>query len=131
MEKKACLDFQSAVDQYLVRHRSVVDVMTKYQEATARVNRAVAKAVTECGCVSITAEKQKFPADAEFSKLRLFMSSHLSGEMCETCREVLTTELGHSLFYLTALCSITGLDLQTILREETRNVKTLGIFHLS
>ena len=131
MQEKSCLDFQTAVDQYLIRHRSIIDVLTKYQEATARVNRAVAKAVTECGCVSIAAERQKIPADAEYSKLRLFMSSHLSGDLCETCRDVLANELGHSLFYLTALCNLTGLDLQTVLQRETKNVKTLGIFHLS
>jgi hypothetical protein len=131
MQQKSCLDFQTAVDQYLVRHRSIIDVLTKYQEATARVNRAVAKAVTECGCVSIAAERQKFPNDAQFNELRSFMSSHLPGELCTNCRDVLAKELGHSLFYLTALCSVTGLDLQTVLLRETKNVQTLGIFHLS
>ena len=131
MQEKSCVDFQTAVDEYLIRHRSILDVLTKHQEATARVNRAVAKAVTECGCISIVAERQKIPADAEYNKLKFFMSSHLSGELCENCREVLVNELGHSLFYLTALCNLTGLDLQSVPQHETKNVRTLGIFNLS
>ena len=131
MQEKSCVDFQTAVDEYLIRHRSILDVLTKQQEASARVNRAVAKAVTECGCISITAERQKIPADAEYNNLRFFMSSHLSGELCENCHEILVNELGHSLFYLTALCNLTGLDLQTVLQHETKNVRTLGIFNLS
>lgn len=131
MQEKSCIEFQAAVDEYLIRHRSILDVLSKNQEASARVNRAVAKAVTECGCISITAERQKVPADAEFSNLKAFMSSHLAGELCENCREVLINELGHSLFYLAALCNLTGLDLQTVLQHETKSVRTLGIFNLS
>ena len=59
------------------------------------------------------------------------MSSHLSGDLCENCRDVLINEMGHSLFYLTALCNLTGLDLQTVLQHETKSVRTLGIFNLS
>ena len=131
LQEKSCIDFQTAVEEYLIRHRSILDVLTKHQEATARVNRAVAKAVTECGCISITAERQRIPVDAEYNNLKSFMSSHLDGELCENCRDILINELGHSLFYLTALCNLTGLDLQTVLQHETRNVRTLGIFNLS
>ena len=131
MQEKSCIDFQTAVEDYLIRHRSVLDVLTKQQEASSRVNRALVKAVTECGCISIAAGRQKIPADAEFNNLKSFMSSHLSGELCENCRDVLVNELGHSLFYLTALCNLTGLDLQTVLLHETKNVRTLGIFNLS
>ena len=131
MQEKSCIDFQTAVEDYLIRHRSVLDVLTKQQEASSRVNRALVKAVTECGCISIIAERQKVPVDAEFNNLKSFMSSHLSGELCENCRDVLVNELGHSLFYLTALCNLTGLDLQAVLQQETKNVRTLGIFNLS
>lgn len=131
MQEKSCIEFQTAVDEYLIRHRSILDVLSKHQEAAARVNRAVAKAVTECGCISITAERQKIPADAEYNNLKSFMSSHLTGDLCENCREVLVNELGHSLFYVAALCNLTGLDLQTVLQHETKSVRTLGIFNLS
>lgn len=130
MQDKRCNDFQSAVDEYLIRHRSALDVLTKYQESTARVNRAFAKAVTECGCVQLNASRQKVPANTEFRDLKNFMSSHLSGEPCDQCKEVLTTELGHSLFYLAALCNMSGLNLADVIKDECKKVTTLGLYHL-
>lgn len=130
MDEK-CSDFQAAVDDYLIRHRSILDIMTKYQEASARVNRAFAKTVTECGCVTVNATRQQAPADIEYSNLKQFMSSHLSGEPCEQCKEVLTKELGHSLFYLAALCNLSGISLNEVMRRECNMVNTLGFFHLS
>lgn len=131
MPEKRCQDFQSAVDNYLIRHRSILDVLTKYQESAARVNRAFAKSVTECGCVQINAARQQVPADAEFRDLKNFMSSHLSGEPCDHCKEVLTKELGHSIFYLAALCNMSGLQFFDIINNEYKQVTTLGLFHLS
>lgn len=131
MADKCCRDFQLAVDQYLIRHRSILDVLTKYQESNARVSRAFAKAVTECGCVDIKANRQKIPHEAEYSELLKFMSSHLSGEPCSNCKEVLSKEIGHNLFYLAALCNFSGIDIHDILVQELKNLKTLGAFHLS
>jgi len=131
MNDKCCHNFQSAVDKYLIRHRSVLDVLSKHQEAAARVNRAFVKAVTECGCVSISAERQKIPPDAQYSELREYMSSHISGELCQNCREVLAKELGHNMFYLAALCNLSGLELRDIIHQEMNNIITLGVFHLS
>ena len=130
MLEKRCQDFQSAVDEYLIRHRSALDVLTKYQESAARVNRAFAKTVTECGCVQMHANRQKVPSDAEFRDLKSFMSTHLSNEPCEQCKEVLTTELGHSIFYLAALCNMSGINLADVINDEYNKVTTLGLFHL-
>jgi hypothetical protein len=130
VDDKCCTDFQEAVDECLIRHRSVLDVLTKYQEAAARVNRAVAKAVTECGCVEISAVRQQAPAEIEYSDLKNFVSAHISGEPCEHCKEILTTELGHSLFYTAALCNLLGLKLHDVVRQEHRNISTLGVYHL-
>lgn len=131
MHEKICSDFQAAVDKYLIRHRSVVDIMTKYQEASARVNRAVAKSVTECGCITVNAGRQQAPENIDYSSLKDYMSSHLSGEPCEHCKEVLAKELGHSLFYLAALCNLSGLKLHEVMRQEHNTISTLGCFHLS
>ena len=53
-------NFQNDVDDSLLRHKSILDILTKYSESSARVNRAVAKAVTNCGCIKINADKQSF-----------------------------------------------------------------------
>jgi len=131
MSDNCCDDFQLAVSDYLIRHRSVIDILTKYQEATAKVNRAFAKAVTECGCLEIKAGRQRLPAEVEYSELKQYMSSHLSGEPCEHCKEIISSELGHSLFYMTALCNLLGLNVHDIMQHECNTVTTLGIFHLS
>ncbi len=131
MADKCCDNFQAAVDQYLIRHKSVLDVLTKYQESTARVNRACAKAVTECGCIQVTASRQNFPNDVSYRELSDYTSSHITGELCENCKEILTTEIGHSLFYLTALCNLTELKMSDVMERELKNVNTLGVFHLT
>ncbi len=131
MQEKRCQDFQSAVDDYLIRHRSVLDVLTKYQETAARVNRAFAKAVTECGCIKVNSTRQNIPKDANYSELKQFMSSHVTGDLCDQCKEIITKELGHNLFYVAALCNLSGLKLYDVIDEEFKNVTTLGFFHLS
>ncbi len=125
------IHFQDTVSQYLLRHRSILDVQTKLAEAAARVNRAVAKSVTSCGCISITAGRQRFPADLSLRELKQFMSTHVHGEMCARCREVVETEMGTTLFYLAALCSLLDLNLKDILQKEYGRVSALGVFNLT
>ncbi len=127
-----CNGFQDTVGQFLVRHRSIIDIMSKLQESVARTNRAITKAVTNCGCVSINASKQTVPADlSSLQEVREHMASHLEGNMCEQCSEVLESEIGATLFYLTALCNVMGMNLQDVLANEYKRISTLGFFHLS
>jgi hypothetical protein len=122
--------FQAAADEVLVRHRSIVDVLTKLAEANARVGRATAKAVTVCGCISIHAERQRIPAEADLSTVRGYVSSHLEGALCERCRETLSEELGQAFFYQAALADLLGLSLTGVLTQELDRLRTLGIFNL-
>lgn len=55
-------NFQNDVNESLLRHRSILDIMTKLTESNSRVNRALAKAVTDCGCINIYAKKQDLPS---------------------------------------------------------------------
>jgi len=122
--------FQEQVDEYLIRHRSILDVQSKLQESSARINRAIAKAVTSCGCISMNATKQQFPADLGLAEVRPHLDTHITGTLCERCREAVETEIGSSLFYTAGLCNILGLDLDAIRRKEHSRIKTLGIFNL-
>lgn len=122
---------QHLVSQYLIRHRSILDVQSKLNESTARISRALAKAVSTCGCVEIHASRQRFPTDIGLGDLRGFLSTHLQGEPCERCREILEDEIGTALFYLAAFCYVTGLDLDTALRKERDRVSALGVYHLT
>lgn len=128
--KDTGLGFQEQVDEYLIRHRSILDILSKLQESTARVNRAIAKAVTTCGCIGVNAGKQKFPADVGLSEIRAYLDTHLEGALCERCREAVETEIGSALFYTAGLCSVLGLDLDAIQKKEHSRIKSLGIFNL-
>lgn len=126
-----CDLFQQAVSDYLIRHRSIMDVLSKYQETNARVNRAVAKAVTNCGCLAVHASRRSCSEEMSLEDYRQLADSHLQGELCEHCQEVIEGEIGANLFYLAALCEVLGLDLATVLEKEKNRINTLGVFHLS
>ncbi len=124
-------NFEKTVISFLLRHQSILDLMSKYQETCGRANRAITKSVTTCGCIKIKAQKQPLPPNANIDDLKKLFSTHLEGTLCENCREIITGELGKNIFYLTALCHTLGISLQEILEEENSKVKTLGKFNMT
>ncbi|MDD2430160.1 MAG: DUF1573 domain-containing protein [Firmicutes bacterium] len=131
MDNFAEQDFQELVDKYLIRHRSILDIVTKLSESTARTNRALAKAVTICGCIRVSAKKQSFPSDINYSDLRSYMEDHIEGRLCESCQEVLENEIGRTIFYLAALSDTLDLDLNEIIKKERLKLEALGVFNLT
>jgi hypothetical protein len=125
------ITFQKSVDQFLIQHRSILDLMTKYQESNARVNRAIAKAVTQCGCIKIKANKQTIPSNTKLTEIYKFMDTHIDGSLCDNCKEIIETELGSSLFYATAICNVLNLDFDEVIRKEEERISTLGIYNLT
>lgn len=124
-------DFQNSVNDSLLRHKSILDILTKYSESNARVNRAIAKSITNCGCVSVKAEKQKLPSDSiDIEALRNCLKSHVNGELCDNCRDVIEREIGNNLFYLTSLCNLLDLNLYDILLKEYNKINTLGKYSM-
>jgi hypothetical protein len=131
MKDLLCDQFQETVGEYLIRHRSILDVMAKLQEANARTNRAVTKAVTSCGCVKIVAEKQQIPPDISLEDLKEHMQNHLNGQLCEHCREVVEGELGNTLFYMAALANLLDLNLYDVILKEHKKLAALGVFNFA
>jgi len=131
MEDACWSELQDKVSEALIRHRSLIDVMSKLQDTAARVSRTIAKAATECGCVEYNIVKQQAPENASFSQLAKFMETHIRGELCEDCREALEKEIGRSLFYLVSLCELMGLAFDSIVEREYQQVSTLGAFTLA
>jgi len=128
--KNSISNFQKSVDKYLIQHRSILDILSKYQEANARVNRAIAKAVTQCGCIKINAKKQSIPSGTKLTELHKFMNTHIEGSLCDNCKEIIETELGSSLFYASAICNVLNLNFDDIIRKEEERISTLGIYNL-
>jgi hypothetical protein len=123
--------FQGTVDDVLIRHRSILDVLTKLHEAQARLARAAATAVTVCGCITVHADRQRIPPDADLASAHLYVRSHLDGNLCERCRETIETEMGEVLFYQGALANLLGVRLADVLNQELDRLRMLGVFHLS
>lgn len=131
MKDLLCDRFQAGVSECLIRHRSILDVMSKLHESSARVNRAVSKAVTGCGCVRVEAHKQRVPADISLQQLREYMDTHVDGSLCEQCKDILESEVGNHLFYVAALCNLLDLNLYDVLIKEHKKLSALGVFNFS
>jgi hypothetical protein len=123
--------FQSSVKSLLIRHQSILDILSKGQEASARVNRAVVKSVTNCGCLGIDAHKKPLPEDVSIRDLKELLNSQLNGQLCDNCRDIIQTELGKQLFYIAALANTLDLSLVDIIAKEESKLSTLTIFNLT
>ena len=122
-------DFQAQVEDVLIRHRSILDIITKLNEYTSRIDRAVVKSVTYCGCIEIHATKQDYNRES-LEEIKNNMQNHVKGNLCPSCKEVLEEEIGAYIFYLSALCNALDINLSEAILKEYGNMKTLGIFSL-
>ncbi|MBD8500644.1 MULTISPECIES: hypothetical protein [Paenibacillus] len=123
--------FQDQVADLLLRHRSLLDVLSKYGQSDASVNRAVTKAITECGCLELHAKRQPYKEEMNLHEAKHSMESHVKGQLCEHCTEVIRSELGKHLFYMSALCNLLDIQLEDVVKDEAKKCQTLGIFNLS
>ncbi|WP_262679495.1 DUF1573 domain-containing protein [Paenibacillus sp. J5C2022] len=123
--------FQQQVSELLLRHRSVLDVMSKLGQSSAAVNRAVTKAVTDCGCVELHARKQQYSDEHNLEDAKETLKSHVSGDLCEHCHEIVRNELGRNLFYMTALCNQLNIQLDEVVSDEYNKCSTLGLFNMT
>lgn len=122
-------DFQNAVGNSLLRHKSILDIMSKLQESEGRINRAVTKSATNCGCIKIEGTRQNVPHeddDIDIEAIKKLLKTQIKGTLCENCREIISSEIGNNIFYLTALCNVLDLNLYDILLKEYDKINTLG-----
>lgn len=124
-------EFQDQVSELLLRHRSILDVLSKLNQATASINRSVTKAITECGCIEITAKKQEYAEDITADQAKAAMESHLNGRLCEQCTDIVTDEMGKNMFYMSALGNLLDIDMKEVVSKESKKCSTLGFFNLS
>lgn len=123
-------DFQLTAQELLVRNKSILDLITKYQDSNSRVNRAVIKSVTQCGCLKISAHKQNIPEDASFDELKNLVENHIEGTLCDNCRDAIERDMGRNMFYLAALCNALDINLYDIILKENDRIQMLGKYNL-
>jgi hypothetical protein len=126
-EARLITELQEQASEVLVRHRSILDIMTKLDEYNGRINRAIAKSVTFCGCMEIAAKKQDFNSTS-LNEMLNKMDSHIVGEICPNCREILEQEIGAYMFFLASLANTLEFDLADTITKELERTKTLGIY---
>ncbi len=123
-------EFQYLVDDMLVRNKSIIDTMTKFQDSVSRINRSISKAVTQCGCMKISAKKQNFSDEIDFDSIKDKLSTHVEGKLCDNCRDTIEKDIGRNLFYLASLCNILDLNLYDIFIKEHERIKMIGKYNL-
>lgn len=123
-------EFQYTALELLVRNKSILDLITKFQDSNARANRGIVKAVTQCGCIKVHAKKQVFPEDGDFEQIRNSMKTHVEGKLCENCRDIIERDIGRNLFYLASICNTLDLNLYDIILKEHERIRMLGKYNL-
>ena len=132
MKDLICDEFQNVVGDLLIRHSSILDILSKLAESSCRINRAVSTSVTDCGCISIKAEKLNIPENIDsFEELRTYLDNHLRGNLCPNCEEVIYSELGKLLFYSAALCNCLDINLYDVFIKEYKKTAALGFFNMT
>ncbi|MGL4800594.1 MAG: hypothetical protein ACRCWY_14550 [Cellulosilyticaceae bacterium] len=124
--------FQNFIDELALRNKSILDQMTKLQDANSRLNRHIAKCATTCGCITLHINKQQFSLQdtVEYGDLNSLLSSHVEGYPCASCNELLEKEMGRILFYLGAMANTLGISLSTVLENEKNRTSLLSHYCL-
>jgi hypothetical protein len=131
MSEKDLKQFQDQVSELVLRHRSLLDILSKYNQTNSSVHRSVAKAITECGCIELKAQKQNYTEDMTKDQAIENLETHVKGIPCEQCKEVIGSELGRNLFYMSALCNLLEINLEEVVSNESDKCSTLGFFNMS
>ena len=124
--------FQNFIDDLVLRNKSILDQMTKLQDASAHLNRTLSKSATTCGCIKMNITKQQldFAHITSSEELKSLLSTHIEGYPCPECNEAIEKEMGRVLFYLVAIANTLGISLSSVLENEKTRTNLLGNYSL-
>lgn len=123
MEELLLEEFQTMTGELLMRNTSMVDMMSKLSTTCGKINRALTKAATDCGCISFCAVKKDLSEPKQ-------EAAHMEGTLCPICREEVEKAVGEHLFYLASLLNPLELNLCDVLLNEKKRVEMLGKYNL-
>jgi hypothetical protein len=124
-------NFQYAVAEQVLCNGSILDILSRHQECSNKIQRSVIKTVTACGCVQIQLKKHKLPENASLMDLKSLTLSNISGNLCPNCKDKLENEIGRSLVYLAAMCNVLDVNLFDIIIKEHDKMKLLGHYNIT
>lgn len=125
-----CNEFQQTTSELQLMNKSILDIVTKLDEQTSLLNRAVFKSATHCGCIEIHATKQIYSPHKSLEENQKELETHIEGELCPKCREKVIEEMGELFFYIASMCQALNLNMGDILSEKHKHLKTLGLYNL-
>ena len=125
-----CSEFQSSTADLQLLNKSILDIVTKLDEQTSMLNRAVFKSATHCGCIEIHATKQIYSPHKSLEENQKELDTHIEGELCPKCQDKIIEEMGELLFYLASMCEALDLSLADIMAKKYQHLKTLGLYNL-
>ncbi len=125
-----CNEFQQTTSELQLLNKSILDIVTKLDEQTSMLNRAVFKSATHCGCIEVHATKQIYSPHKSLEENQKELETHIEGELCPKCREKIIEEMGELFFYLASMCEALNLNMGEILTEKHKHLKTLGLYNL-
>lgn len=125
-----CDEFQKTSSDLQLMNKSILDIVTKLDEQTSMLNRAIFKSVTHCGCIEVHATKQLYSPHKSLEENKEDLETHIEGELCPRCKDKIEEEMGELLFYLASMCDSLNLSLSEIMSKEYEHLKTLGLYNL-
>ncbi|WP_031517293.1 hypothetical protein [Desulfofalx alkaliphila] len=120
--------FQYTVSEQLLCGGNILDILSKHQECSVKINRSIVKAVTGCGCLKIDVKKKVLSENSSIADIKKMLESNVSGQLCDQCIEIIETEIGRSLVYLAALCNQLDLNLFDIMIKEHDKMRILKYY---
>ena len=125
-----CSEFQKSTAELQLLNKSILDIVTKLDEQTSMLNRAIFKSATHCGCIEIHATKQIYSPHKSLEENQKELDTHIEGELCPKCQDKIIEEMGELLFYLASMCEALDLSLADVMAKEYDHLKTLGLYNL-
>ncbi|HBC30288.1 MAG TPA: DUF1573 domain-containing protein [Clostridiales bacterium] len=125
-----CSEFQSSTAELQLLNKSILDIVTKLDEQTSMLNRAIFKSATHCGCIEIHATKQIYSPHKSLEENQKELETHIEGELCPKCQDKIVEEMGELLFYLASMCEALNLNLADVMAKKYEHLKTLGLYNL-
>ncbi len=111
-------DFQLAAEAALKRNKNLLDTVSKLNSATAKLNRAVVKASTQCGCIELSGKRTDT------------VSAQIKGSLCASCRSVVEKEMGDALFYIAGIANALDISIYDVMLKEKQQLSLLKNFSL-
>ncbi|QUI24355.1 DUF1573 domain-containing protein [Vallitalea pronyensis] len=125
-------EFQCTVKENDCFNKNILEQLAKLQEAAAKVNKSIIRACTYCGCIEINANNKlySYHDDINLDMIKLLDPHHISGELCDACRDRIEKDMGSCLYYLACISNSFDLNLDDVLLKEMDIIHLLGKFHI-